>query len=388
MTCDLYRLRIHPVCKHSHTLRRWGSGLWGHRSAQSSLSRTRLTVASATLSGFAPKQSSTHARSAWARTDPRGQAHAWGRGQAGPKAAVRCPCPGGSSPSQRGRQWGEGALLPEGTEGGTKDTWVRAGGGCPRVHTPWGSTLRGSGPVKGHGCAAARSHRLTSDTVRVANTTVGKPAPAWRARQPRPQRPVWPPIPVRHPPAPDALPSHRGPLACFSSVLGRLRGGVGAPWGPGWASGQHADFGAPGLSDRVGGGDSAVRAACSDRLASGSRRPHPQVERGSMLADRRGRAGLRLQAGPPPALACRSAGMRLTLQQPEGAGAGTQTPGASWASPCGLPRGGPRESLLPPHWGPLQAPLSVHPGQAVYRPRGLGIGLSPAESKTSGFPED
>lgn len=107
-----------------------------------------------------------------------------------------------------------------------------------------------------------------------------------------------------------------------------------------------------------------------------------------MLADRRGRAGLRLQAGPPPALACRSAGMRLTLQQPEGAGAGAQTPGASWASPGGLPRGGPRESLLPPHWGPLQAPLSVHPGQAVYCPRGLGIGLSPAESKTSGFPED
>lgn len=364
MTCDLYRLRIHPVCKHSHTLRRWGSGLWGHRSAQSSLSRTRLTVASATLSGFAPKQSSTHARSAWARTDPRGQAHAWGRGQAGPKAAVRCPCPGGSSPSQRGRRRGEGALLLEGTEGGTKDTWVRAGGGCPLVHTPWGSTLRGSGPVKGHGCAAARSHRLTSDTVRVANTTVGKPAPAWRARQPRPQRPVWPPIPVRRPPAPDALPSHRGPLACFSSVLGRLRGGVGAPWGPGWASGQHADFGAPGLSDRVGGGDSAVRAACSDRLASGSRRPHPQVERGSVPGrPARQRAGGAASAGrPSPCPGLSKCG-----------DASDPTPTRRSRGRYADPRDILGEPLWPPPWGapgkPAPATLGSPAGASLCAPR-------------------
>lgn len=212
MTCDLYRLRIHPVCKHSHTLRRWGSGLWGHRSAQSSLSRTRLTVASATLSGFAPKQSSTHARSAWARTDPRGQAHAWGRGQASPKAAVRCPCPGGSSPSQRGRQWGEGALLPEGTEGGTKDTWVRAGGGCPRVHTPWGSTLRGSGPVKGHGhgCraesspnkrhSARRKHDGGEARARL-ESPAAPPSASGVASHPRalPPRPGRPPVPPRAP---------------------------------------------------------------------------------------------------------------------------------------------------------------------------------------------
>lgn len=237
MTCDLYRLRIHPVCKHSHTLRRWGSGLWGHRSAQSSLSRTRLTVASATLSGFAPKQSSTHARSAWARTDPRGQAHAWGRGQAGPKAAVRCPCPGGSSPSQRGRQWGEGALLLEGTEGGTKDTWVRAGGGCPRVHTPWGSTLRGSGPVKGHGCAAARSHRLTRTQCASQTRRWGSPrppgepgSPALSVRCGLPSPRATPP--PRTPSRPTAGPSPASPRSWVASgVASEPPGGLGGPAG-------------------------------------------------------------------------------------------------------------------------------------------------------------
>lgn len=208
MTCDLYRLRIHPVCKHSHTLRRWGSGLWGHRSAQSSLSRTRLTVASATLSGFAPKQSSTHARSAWARTDPRGQAHAWGRGQAGPKAAVRCPCPGGSSPSQRGRQWGEGALLPEGTEGhlGAGRGWVPPSAHALGLDPSWVRSCEGtwlrcraeSSPNKRH--SARRKHDGGEARARL-ESPAAPPSASGVASHPRapPPRPGRPPVPPRAP---------------------------------------------------------------------------------------------------------------------------------------------------------------------------------------------
>lgn len=280
MTCDLYRLRIHPVCKHSHTLRRWGSGLWGHRSAQSSLSRTRLTHPLRLRT-----EAKQHTRPLRLGTDgPKRPSACVGKGTGRPEGCCAVSLPRWQQPLPAWPAMGGGGLATggdrRGHEGhlGAGRGWVPPSAHALGLDPSWVRSCEGTWLR----CRAESSPN--KDTVRVANTTVGKPAPAWRARQPRPQRPVWPPIPVRRPPAPDALPSHHRPLACFSSVLGRLRGGVGAPWGPGWASGQHADFGAPGLSDRVGGGDSAVRAACSDRLASGSRRPHPQVERGSMPA--------------------------------------------------------------------------------------------------------